>query len=176
MEEEKQTSEPALPAGDCPSAPPPSPQADAMHILLRVMRRHHACIERRIGDLGIHHSQRRMLMHLARCDRPPSQRELAERMCISPAAVATTLKKLEKEGYITRAVTDADNRRNEIRITELGLAKVLESREIFELVDRTMFEGMNEEELRTLSALIHRIDENLDTLGVPDPCCRKPRD
>ncbi len=154
----------------------PLSQTEATHILRRVMRRHHACIERRIGDLGIHHSQLRMLRHLARCEQPPSQRELAERMCISPAAVATSLKKLEKEGYITRAVTDRDNRCNEIRITDLGRTKITESCEIFETVDRAMFEGMSETELRTLSALIHRIDENLDALGIPDPCCRKPRD
>ncbi len=155
--------------------PPEIPsQTEAIRILLRVMRRHHACIERRIGDLGIHHSQHHMLMHLARKDQIPSQKELAAHMGISPAAVATTLKKLEKEGYITRSATDEDNRRNEIRITELGLSKVAESREIFETVDRAMFEGMTEEELRTLSGLIHRIDRNLDALGVPDPCCRKP--
>ncbi len=125
--------------------------------------------------MGIHHSQHRMLMHLARREQSPSQKELAEHMGISPAAVANTLKKLEKEGYITRAATDEDNRRNAIRITDQGLAKVAESREIFDAVDRAMFEGMNEEELLTLSALVHRIDENLDALGVPDPCCRKSR-
>ncbi len=174
--DEKKSPAPA----DHPSPPAPcnapAPYAEAVHFLLRVMRRHHACVERGIADMGIHHSQHRMLMKLARCDHAPSQKELAEAMCISPAAVATTLKKLEKEGYITRAATDEDNRCNRIQITEQGLAKVLESREIFDAVDRTMFEGMTDEELRVLSKLIRRMDENLDTLGIPDPCCRKRGD
>ncbi len=171
----------------CPSATPDdtpditkplalAPQAEAVRVLRRVMRRHHACMERQIGDLGIHHSQHRMLMHLAHRCHSPSQKELAKVMGISPAAVATTLKKLEKEGYITRAATDEDNRRNEIRITDQGLAKVAESRERFEAVDRAMFEGLSDEELRTLSSLIRRLDDNLEALGVPDPCCHKPRD
>lgn len=151
-----------------------SPYPDTVRLLIRVMRRHHACVERRIGDMGIHHSQHRMLMHLVRQDRDvPSQRELAETMGISPAAVTSTLKRLEKEGYIARTITDRDNRRNEIRITEEGLSKVMEGREIFESADRAMFEGFSPEELSAFTAYLRRIDENLDAAGVPsDPPCR----
>ncbi len=155
----------------------PPPQTEAIRTLLRVVRRHHACIERHISDMGIHHSQHRMLLHLSRCEQIPSQKELAEAMGISAAAVATTLKRLEKGGYIARAVTDEDNRRNEIRITDLGRAKVLESREIFDSVDHAVFAGFSDEELSQLAALISRMDGNLDALGIPDPGPRpRPRD
>ena len=76
----------------------------AVHSIIRVMRRHHACIERRVADLDIHHSQHRLLLHLARFESIPSQKEIAETMGISPAAVAATLKRLEREGYIARSV------------------------------------------------------------------------
>ena len=93
---------------------PDSPCMRAVGLLIRVMRRHHACVERRIGDLSIHHGQHRMLMKLAcRQGDIPSQKELAEIMGISPAAVTATLKKLEREEYIARSMTDEDNRRNE---------------------------------------------------------------
>ena len=96
---------------------PDSPCMRAVGLLIRVMRRHHACVERRIGDLSIHHGQHRMLMKLAcRQGDIPSQKELAEIMGISPAAVTATLKKLEREEYISRSMTDEDNRKNEIRI------------------------------------------------------------
>ena len=105
---------------------PDSPCMRAVGLLIRVMRRHHACVERRIGDLGIHHGQHRMLMQLAkRQEDIPSQKELAEIMGISPAAVTATLKKLEREEYISRSMTDEDNRKNEIRITEKGLSNSL---------------------------------------------------
>ena len=155
----------------CECRIPDSPYMKAVGLLHRVMRRHHALVERRTCDLGIHHSQHRMLMTLARCQQDtPSQKELAERLGISPAAVTTTLKKLEKEGYITRSMTDEDNRRNEIRITEKGIAKLLEGRAIFETSDRTMFDGFTPEEIATFISYMERMNRNLDAAGVPaDP-------
>ncbi len=156
------------PAG-CPV--PDSPHMNAVRMLIRVMRRHHACVERRIGDLGIHHSQHRTLMQLARRqDDAPSQKELAEIMGVSPAAVTAILKKLEKEGYVTRSTTDEDNRRNEIRITEQGLSKVTESRTVFETTDRAMFAGFTPEEMEQFISFMERLDCNLDAAGAPaDP-------
>ena len=56
----------------------PGPYYLAVHSIIRVMRRHHACIERRVADLDIHHSQHRLLLHLARFESIPSQKEIAE--------------------------------------------------------------------------------------------------
>ena len=150
---------------------PNSPHMNAVRLLIRVMRRHHACVERRIGDLGIHHGQHRMLLQLAcRKGEVPSQKELAETMGVSPAAVTAILKRLEKEEYIARSMTDEDNRRNEIRITEKGLSKVTESRAIFEATDEEMFAGFTPEELRLFSEFLERMDRNLDAAGAPaDP-------
>ena len=155
----------------CECRIPDSPYMKAVGLLHRVMRRHHALVERQTCDLGIHHSQHRMLMTLARCQQDtPSQKELAEILGISPAAVTTTLKKLEKEGYITRSMTDEDNRRNEIRITDMGISKLMEGRAIFESSDRTMFEGFSPEEMTMLISFMERMNRNLDAAGVPtDP-------
>ena len=157
------------PPPECPV--PESPHMKAIWLFMRVMRRHHACVERGISDLGIHHSQHRMLMQLSRPQEiAPSQKELAEIMGISPAAVTATLKKLEKEGYVSRSATDEDNRRNEIRITDKGLSKVTDSRTAFETTDRAMFAGFTPEEMETLISFIERLDRNLDAAGAPlDP-------
>ena len=148
-----------------------SPYMTAVRKLIRVMRRHHAYVERQIGDLGIHHGQHRMLMQLAkRQEDIPSQKELAEIMGISPAAVTATLKKLEREEYISRSMTDEDNRKNEIRITEKGLSKVVESRAVFESTDTEMFAGFTPEEIATFISFMERLDRNLDAAGAPaDP-------
>ncbi len=138
-----------------------TPEGKAIHLFIRVSHMHHAAIEGRISKLGFHHSQHRMLMHLARYEHIPSQKELADAMGISPAAVTTTLKRLEKEGYIARTVTDEDNRRNEIRITEAGLAAVDESRALFDAVDHRMFSSFTEDELETFTALLERMRDDL---------------
>ena len=138
-----------------------TPEGMAIHLFIRVSHMHHAAIEGRIMKLGFHHSQHRMLMHLARYEHIPSQKELAEAMGITPAAVTTTLKRLEKEGYITRTVTDEDNRRNEIRITDAGIAAINASRDLFDTVDHCTFEGLTEEELKTFTTILERMRDNL---------------
>lgn len=138
-----------------------TPEGMAMHLFIRVSHMHHAAIEGRVSKLGFHHSQHRMLMHLARYEHIPSQKELADAMGISPAAVTTTLKRLEKEGYIARSVTDEDNRRNEIRITDAGIAAVNASRDLFVAVDHRMFEGLTEDEIKTFTIILERMRDNL---------------
>ena len=150
---------------------PDSPYMNAARMLMRIMRRHHACVERRIGDMGIHHSQHRTLMELIkRQDQAPSQRELAEIMGVSPAAVTTILKKMEKEGLVSRSMTDEDNRKNRILITEKGLSTVKESHDVFEDTDRAMFAGFTPEEMALFRSFLARMEENLDAVGAPaDP-------
>ena len=159
-------------------SPKDPPHLRAVGVFIRIMRRHHACVERSLGDLGMHHGQHRMLVTLAKQQEDtPSQKDLAESMGISPAAVTTTLKRLEKEEFIIRSATDEDNRRNEIRITDKGLTKITECREIFEATDRAMFEGFSEEEMATLLSFMERIDRNLDAVGAPtDPRPRHHHD
>ena len=148
-----------------------SPYMTAMRKLTRIMRRHLAYVDRQIGDLGIHHGQHRMLIQLTNPSiSHPSQKELAELLGISPAAVATSLKRLEREGYVSRSMTDEDNRRNEIRITEEGLARVNKSRTIFEATDEALFAGFTPEEVALFTSFLERIDYNLDKAGAPvDP-------
>ena len=71
------------------------------------------------------------------------------------------LKALEREGYITRAMGDEDNRRNTVRITEEGLRKVEESHRIFEAMDKAAFAGFSDAELAALTETLRRMADNL---------------
>ena len=53
-----------------------------------------------------------------------AQRDLAELLHISPAAVANSLKSLEKGGYLIRTPGAEDARRNQITLTEKGQAAI----------------------------------------------------
>lgn len=59
----------------------------AVDMMIRTDRMHKSMIDSRVKEIGIHRTQHRILMHLARCDKLPSQKELAERLDITPAAV-----------------------------------------------------------------------------------------
>lgn len=165
-------SEPSIP----PAATRQEQVKEAVHRYICVSHLHHSAVEGRVSRLGFHHSQHRMLMHLARYEHIPSQKELADAMGISPAAVTATLKRLERDGYIARTVTDADNRRNEIRITDSGRRAVEESRTMFDAVDAAMFEDFSDEELANFTAQLDRLQANLsDAGGTPEPPHRRTK-
>lgn len=138
---------------------------EAVQLFIHTNHAHHSEVERRTASLGIHQNQHRMLMCIMRMQVEPSQRQLASEMGISPAAVTTILKSLEKEGYVTRCVTDEDNRRNRVAITEKGRSKLDEAHVIFDSVDQAMFRGMSASDIQTLKGLLLRMKNNLQETG-----------
>ena len=135
-----------------------------VHEFIAAGRMHHRCIENAVRGMQIHHSGHRLLVFLSRCDVMPSQKELAERFHISPAAVANTLKKLESDGYILRKTDDGDTRFNRVSITEKGQAILAQTKTLFDAVDEKMLDGFDEEERQTLFLLLARMKENLSLL------------
>ena len=132
----------------------------AVDMMIRTDHMHRTLIESRVRDIGIHRTQHRILMRLARCGSLPSQRELAESLDITPAAVTGALKKIESDGYIERSL-GRDNRFNEITITEKGRGLVKLSREIFSSTDKSLFDGFTEEELDTYISCLMKLQDNI---------------
>lgn len=131
---------------------------------------------------GIHRSQHRMLMYLAKCETIPSQKDLAKHFGISPAAVAVSLKKLESDGYIKREKCSerSDSRFNEIKITELGRTVVVQSRKYFRHIDSQAFKDFSDSELEIFIGLLERVQENLKTIeplpsAAEDACQSAPQ-
>ena len=124
-------------------------------------RMHHCCIDKRVQELGIHRSQHMILMYLARNDTVPSQKELADEFHVSKAAIANTMKHLEKSGYICRVTDEEDTRKNIINITEKGRNIVEMSRSEFDAVDREMFKGITDEQMRVFCEVLDICKGNL---------------
>lgn len=131
--------------------------------MIRNDRMHRALIDERIHPIGSNRTAHMMLMHLSRKERCPSQRELANHLRVTPAAVTGILKKLESEGLICRE-DGRDSRYHEITLTEEGRAVVARSREIFADVDRSLFSGFSETELTTYLMLMQKIQANMQCL------------
>ena len=127
---------------------------------------HRRTIEGWANDAGMHRSQHRVLMYLARCGATPTQKDIAKHFDISPAAVAVTLKKLEGDGYIEREKCGerSDSRFNEIKITERGREAALQSRKYFQHVDNEAFRDFSADELATFTSLLERMQENLKNI------------
>ncbi len=128
---------------------------------MRVNRMHKCAIDNQVKSIGIHRTQHRILMHLARSEQlVPSQKELAEHLDITPAAVTGAIKSIEQDGYIVRTLGQ-DNRFNEIKITEKGRAILQRTKELFTKIDDSMFAGFDDRELDTYISYLERIQENI---------------
>lgn len=136
---------------------------ELQHQIVNLFRQSDQSMKRVIGkkveDTGIYRSQHRLLMILGKhpdC----SQTVIANKMEISPAAVAVSLKKLEKSGYITRSCDEEDNRMNHVVITEKGKKAIDQSILYFQEIEDAVFDGFTEEELETYVAFLERFISN----------------
>lgn len=100
--------------------PEMSKSEQIVHVFIHVLHMHRAAAEKMSEDIGLFHSQHMMLKYLIHLPYEPNQKQIADALEISPAAVAVTLKKLESAGYISRKTLDGDNRCNRIILTEQG--------------------------------------------------------
>ena len=126
----------------------------------RVNRSLMRIIEKKVSTTPVYRGQHQVLMHIAHHPNA-SQAEIAEKMEISPAALAVSLKKLEKGGYIKRSSDTSDERKKRLEMTELGESIVADSHRMFQEVENQMFAGFSEKEIQEFSCYLDRIQENM---------------
>lgn len=131
--------------------------------LIDFAKKHRKIMQHYFDETGVYHAQHRLLMEIS-AQPHASQMDIARAMDISPATIAVSLKKLEKGGYIQKVMDAADNRFNQITITEKGHRVVEQSKRIFEAADRKVFKGFTEAEKLALSLLLEKLHENLNTM------------
>lgn len=117
-------------------------------------------IARTVSTTRVYRAQHQILMHIAHHPNA-SQAEIADSMEISPAALAVSLKKLEKGGYIVRRADTADERKKHIEMTALGNEIVAISHTIFMETDNQIFKGFSEEEIQEVNRYMKRMLENI---------------
>ena len=130
---------------------------------MEIVKLHRTVLEHRFSNTGVYRSQHQILMYVA--DHPnASQKEIAEQYKVSTAAIAVSLKKLEKGGYILREVDEKDNRYNQNDLTEKGRKLVDISQSIFCQVEKEMFSGFSEEDFSSLMGYLEKVRENLERI------------
>lgn len=115
---------------------------------------------RGLGDLG-----NPMILFLLKergeNGRVAAQRELSDAMHVSPATVAVSLKSLERAGYVEKRTDQTDQRRKAVHLTPKGEMAIQRCVQVFQQVDRTMFEGFSPEEMEQVCAFHLRMLKNL---------------
>lgn len=132
--------------------------------LMRLLRDHKRVIDRYLDSTKLHKSQHRLIMVLSFAEKSMSQRDLAEKLNVTPAAIAVTLKKLAKDGIIQKKISEDDMRFNEVEITEKGRQIAKESESVFRYIDARLFEDFSKEELLQFESYLDRIQTNVSNI------------
>ena len=134
--------------------------SEAVDIMIKTDRLHKQLIDSSFANIGLHRTEHRVLMHIAKSGVIDSQKALADHIGITPAAMTGVLKRLEKNGYIVRK-HGSDSRYNEIEITEKGNSIVKNTMETFDRVDKSLFYDFTEEELQGYISFLNKIKNNI---------------
>ena len=91
-----------------------------------------------------------------------SQKVLAEMLHVTPATITVSLRSMQRNGYVTKQVDEADQRRKRIILTEKGkqASKLLIG--FSNLLDSDMYKGFSDEERALCSQFFLRMTENLE--------------
>ncbi len=127
---------------------------------LHILHRLH--IYKAIANTGLHFGQLPILETIIKNDNC-SQRELAEKMQVSPPSIATSVKRMQKTGLLEKIADENDMRYTHIVITEKGRKLAENCRRSFDAVDKQMFSGFNEAECMQFYGYIERLVKNLST-------------
>lgn len=138
----------------------------------RIHQAHKNAVNAELARRGLSEIGHPMLMGIMKSYCAPksdglAQRELASLLHISPAAVANSLKSLERGGYIHREPRAGDARCNRVLLTEKGRQAVQGCDEAMEAVSQRMLSGFTPQEREQLRAFRQRMLENLEG---PDAC------
>ncbi|MFA6807880.1 MAG: MarR family transcriptional regulator [Eubacteriales bacterium] len=112
-----------------------------------------------LGKFGLYPGQPRLLFILWKED-GRSQRELVEKLKVSPATVTVMLNRMERSGFLERRSDHKDLRISRVFLTDKGKEVRQQVEEIFQNVERECFNGFAEEEIVLFRQMLIKIRNN----------------
>ena len=132
--------------------------------LIETNKLHKMAIEKAVDKIGLHRNRHHLLMYIARHESFASQREIANGLGVTPAAITMSLTALERDGLIMRK-SGADPRSNEITVTDKGRELIAGSRAHFTEVDMQTFADFSGEEIDALENCLDKMINNLKNIA-----------
>ena len=130
--------------------------------LAHMSRGWRAELDRRLAGLGLSQARWLVLLHLARFEEPPTQRELAKSVGVEGPTLARLLDSLEAQGLVQRHAVLEDRRAKKIALCAPALPLIEKIEAIANALRQEVFVGVDEEELRICMRVHARILENLE--------------
>ena len=132
--------------------------------LAQMSRAWRAELDRRLAGLGLSQARWLVLLHLARFEELPTQRELAKSVGVEGPTLARLLDSLEAQGLVQRQAVAEDRRAKKIALCPPARPLISKLETISSQLRQELFAGIDEEELRRCQQVHARILANLENL------------
>ena len=130
--------------------------------LAQMSRGWRAELDRRLAGLGLSQARWLVLLHLARFDEAPTQRELAQSVGVEGPTLARLLDSLEAQGLVQRHSVVEDRRAKKIVLSDSARPLIEQIEAIATALRQELFVGIDEEEARICLRVHKRILDNLE--------------
>ena len=130
--------------------------------LAQLSRAWRAELDRRLVGLGLSQARWLVLLHLARFDTPPTQRELAQSVGVEGPTLARLLDGLEAQGLVSRQAVADDRRAKQITLSAKAQPLIEQIEAISTQLRQELFAGIDPVDLQHCQRVQERILANLE--------------
>ncbi|KJK15608.1 MarR family transcriptional regulator [Pseudomonas sp. NPDC087612] len=130
--------------------------------LAHMSRGWRAELDRRLAGLNLSQARWLVLLHLARFDEAPTQRELAQSVGVEGPTLARLLDSLETQGLVRRQAVLEDRRAKKILLCPPAKPLIDQIETIANALRAELFVGVDEEDMRICMRVHARILANLE--------------
>lgn len=118
-------------------------------------------LDRRLVHLGLSQARWLVLLHLARMQATPTQRELANSVGVEGPTLARLLDSLEEQGLVRRQGVPEDRRAKKIVLTERAQPLIDQIKAISMAMHEDLLSGIAEAELESCLRVHQKVLDNL---------------
>ena len=130
--------------------------------LAQMSRGWRAELDRRLAGLGLSQARWLVLLHLARFEEAPTQRELAQSVGVEGPTLARLLDSLESQGLVQRQAVLEDRRAKKIVLCAPALPLIEQIETIATQLRHELFDGVDEADLKICMRVHGHILANLE--------------
>lgn len=133
---------------------------ELMHKLVTLSVLHRYYIHQNASAAGLYAGQPPVLEYLKQHG-TVVQKQIADALHVSAASVAVSIRRMEKNGLVSRETDSADMRCNRVGITPAGLRALDDFDAVCHELDSRLFSGISQEELQCFDKILGRMTANL---------------
>ncbi|POF41802.1 MarR family transcriptional regulator [Pseudomonas laurylsulfativorans] len=130
--------------------------------LAQMSRGWRAELDRRLAGMGLSQARWLVLLHLARFEEAPTQRELAQSVGVEGPTLARLLDSLESQGLVQRQAVLEDRRAKKIVLCAPALPLIEQIETIATQLRHELFDGVDEADLKVCMRVHGHILGNLE--------------